>query len=235
MQSRKVLIIDDDKDLSMIIMDMLEDNGFESSLATTLESAYTMLENDTYNIILLDINLPDGSGFELCKELRKVSKVPVIFASARTSADDKVTGLDIGADYYIPKPYSLKELMSVINSILRRTDAIEQNTIELNAGVDNTIIIDKSNRMVTRNNSPVNLSIKEYDLLLFMSKNLGQALSKDVLISEVWGAFSDVEQSTLTVHIRWLREKLESEPSNPKFIKTVWGVGYMLQEVKCEA
>lgn len=232
MSEHRILIVDDDTDLSMLIVDMLEDKGYSATTVSSLDEAYTTLENEQFHLILLDINLPDGTGFEFCKELRRVSTVPVIFASARTSEDDKIIGLDMGGDDYIPKPYSLKELMSRINSLLRRTYGFETtgNKMSLMAGKDNQVVIDTATRTVTRNGDIVSLSLREYDLLHYMAERKGQALSKDKLISDVWGAFSLVEPSTLTVHIRWLREKLELEPSTPTFIKTVWGVGYMLQE-----
>lgn len=229
---RKILIVDDDTDLSMLIMDMLEDNGYIATNVTSLDEAYELLEKEQFHLILLDINLPDGTGFELCQELRRVSNVPVIFASARTSEDDKITGLDMGGDDYIPKPYSIKELMSRINALLRRTYGSKEQgeKYSLKAGKDNEIVIDTASKSVTRNNEPINLSLREYDLLLYMAERKGQALHKDKLISDVWGAFSDVEPSTLTVHIRWLREKLENNPSEPVFLKTVRKVGYMLEE-----
>lgn len=232
MDKKKILIIDDDTDLSMLIMDMLEDNGYIATNVTTLDDAYELLEKEQYHLILLDINLPDGTGFELCQELRRVSNVPVIFASARTSEDDKITGLDMGGDDYIPKPYSIKELMSRINALLRRTYGSKEQgeKYSLKAGKDNVIVIDTASKSVTRNNAPINLSLREYDLLLYMAQRKGQALQKDKLISDVWGAFSDVEPSTLTVHIRWLREKMENNPSEPVFLKTVRKVGYMLEE-----
>ncbi len=232
MDNKKILIVDDDTDLSMLIMDMLEDNGYYASNVTSLDEAYEILEKEQFHLILLDINLPDGTGFELCQELRRVSNVPVIFASARTSEDDKITGLDMGGDDYIPKPYSIKELMSRINALLRRTYGTTEQGVKqcLKAGRDNEIVIDTASKSVTRNNAPINLSLREYDLLLYMTQRKGQALHKDKLISDVWGAFSDVEPSTLTVHIRWLREKLENNPSEPVFLKTVRKVGYMLEE-----
>ena len=232
MDKHKILIVDDDTDLSMLIVDMLEDKGYVASMVGSIEEAYDILEKEQFHLILLDINLPDGTGLEFCRELRRVSTVPVIFASARTSEDDKIIGLDMGGDDYIAKPYSLKELMSRINSLLRRTYGFETtgSKYTLMAGKGNEIVVDTATRTVTRNGKLVSLSLREYDLLHYMAEHKGQALSKDKLISDVWGAFSQVEPSTLTVHIRWLREKLEMESSNPTFIKTVWGVGYMLQE-----
>ncbi|MBE5947323.1 MAG: response regulator transcription factor [Lachnospiraceae bacterium] len=236
MDKKRILIVDDDADLSMLIVDMLEDKGYSASMVGSLDEAYTILEKEQFHLILLDINLPDGTGFSFCEELRRVSTVPVIFASARTSEDDKIVGLDMGGDDYIPKPYSLKELMSRINSLLRRTYGFESEGAKyiLKAGKDNIIEIDTATRTVKKQGTVVNLSLREYDLLSYMAEKKGQALAKDKLISDVWGAFTEVEPSTLTVHIRWLREKLEKDPSNPVFVKTVWGVGYMIQEVEDE-
>lgn len=232
MENRKILIVDDDTDLSMLIRDMLSDKGYEVMLAASLDETYRMLEREQFHLILLDINLPDGTGFSFCEELRRVSTVPVIFASARTSEDDRIVGLDMGGDDYIAKPYSLKELMSRINSLMRRTYGFGNSGLRYTfmAGGDNEIIIDAAARTVTRRGQAVSLSLREYDLLLYMAERKGQALSKERLLNDVWGAFSGVEPSTLTVHIRWLREKLEENPSSPSFIRTVWGVGYMLME-----
>lgn len=231
-----ILIVDDDKDLSLLISDMLFDNGYGCLLAESLDKAYDIIEKNKVHLILLDINLPDGTGFSLCRELRKVSQVPVIFASARTSEDDKITGLDMGGDDYIAKPYSIKELMSRIRSLLRRTYGFreKEKTYCFKAGKDNMIGIDTGRRIVKRISKGIEeevaLSLKEYDLLIYLCEHQKQVLKKDNIVNEVWGAFNTVEPSTLTVHIRWLREKLEDNPSKPVFIKTVWGVGYMLDE-----
>lgn len=231
-EKQKILIIDDDVDLSMLIQDMLEDQGYDSILAGNLDEAYAILAKENVHLILLDINLPDGTGFELCKELRRVSAVPVIFASARTSEDDKIVGLDMGGDDYIAKPYSLRELMSRIKSLLRRAYGYEKKGTEclLRAGKGNLISIDSVARSVRKNGEEVLLSPKEYELLIYLAEHKDEVLSKDKIVNSVWAAFSEVEPSTLTVHIRWLREKLEKNPSKPTFIKTVWGVGYMLVE-----
>lgn len=228
--SRKILIIDDDEDLSMLIQDMYEDYGFETAYAKSAEDAYAWMEKNTCHMILLDINLPETTGFEVCQEIRRVSSVPIIFASARTSEDDKITGLDMGGDDYLPKPYSLRELLSRTKSLLRRTygEQEEESELVISESAENHIIIKPAERMVYKNGQPLNLALKEYDLLLYMAKHRGQVLEKERLMREVWGLFSVAEMSTLTVHIRWLREKLEFDPSEPGLIKTVWGLGYML-------
>lgn len=224
--SYSILIVDDDEDLSMIMSDMLEDYGYSVTCVYDFESAVSLLEEQLFHIILLDINLPDGSGLELCNELRQTSTVPVIFASARTSETDRITGYDIGGDDYLPKPYSMKELLSRINALVRRTYGyLDQEKI---ISFGNTTV-NLTSRTIMKDGEMLSLSLREFDLLSYLCEHKNTAISKEKLISEVWGAFSVVEPSTLTVHIRWLREKLEDNPAKPVFIKTVWGVGYMLE------
>ena len=227
---RTILIVDDDLDLSMLIQDMLEDNGYASLYAASIDEAYEVLTDNRCDLILLDINLPDGTGFTLCQELRQSSQIPIIFASARTSEDDKVNGLDMGGDDYIAKPYSLKELMSRIRSILRRTYGSDDDKSELLVlnTEGNKIEINRHARTVSRNKSNVDMKPKEFDLLVYMAENRGRVLTKEQIMSAVWGLYSDVEPSTVAVHVRWLREKLETDPSHPQLIRTVWGTGYVL-------
>ena len=223
---KEILIVDDDKDLSFIISEMLESYGYAVTAAESGEEAFELLSQHTYHLILLDINLPDTTGLELCKELRRESQIPVIFASARTSESDRITGFDIGGDDYLPKPYSMKELLSRVNALIRRTYGFaEQEKIVAFGGISVNITA----RSVTRDGAPVPLSLREFDLLAYLCEHKNTAVAKDRLLSEVWGAFSQVEPSTLTVHIRWLREKLENDPANPQFIKTVYKVGYILE------
>ena len=223
---RNILIIDDDEDLSMIISDMLTDQGYGVSLAKDSETAFELLAERKFDLILLDINLPDAIGFDVCKELRRVSEVPVIFASARTSETDRITGLDIGGDDYIPKPFSMKELLSHIKALLRRTYGFSENDKTVTFG---GISVDIGSRIVTKDGKEVNLSLREFDLLAYLCEHPNIALAKDKILSEVWGAFSDVAPTTLAVHIRWLREKLEDDPADPRYIKTIYKVGYILE------
>ena len=223
---REILVVDDDIDVAMIIMDMLEDQGYGVTHAPDSETAFEMLTDHSFHLILLDINLPDALGFDVCKELRRVSDVPVIFASARTSETDRITGLDIGGDDYIPKPFSMKELLSRINALLRRTYGFNDNDKTVSFG---DISVDIGSRTVTKGENKVDLSLREFDLLAYLCEHPNTALSKDKLLNEVWGAFSEVAPTTVAVHIRWLREKLEDDPAEPKFIKTVYKVGYILE------
>ena len=204
----KILIVDDDKSLSFIMGETLKRHCYEVMLAYCEEE-------------------PDSTGFEICKDLRKKTNIPIIFASARSSVTDKVDALDLGGDFYLSKPYSMNEMLSVVNALIRRCygNSKEEEIIEF----DN-IKINVTSRTVEKNGSSVQLSLKEFDLLAYLAKNMNKAIEKDKLIAEVWGTFSVVEQSTLTVHIRWLREKLEDDPANPKHIKTIHRVGYMLEK-----
>lgn len=226
---RKILIVDDDEDLSFIISEMLENHGYSVSSAESGEKAFQKLSDDTFHLILLDINLPKTTGFELCRELRQVSNVPVIFASARTSETDRITGFDIGGDDYLPKPYSMKELLSRVNALIRRAygSLEEEKTIKFG-----DVSVNITARTVTKSGEPISLSLREFDLLSYLCGHRNTAVSKEKILSDVWGAFSLVEPSTLTVHIRWLREKLEDNPAKPVYIKTVYKVGYMLEDRK---
>lgn len=226
MTGYKLLIVDDDKDLALVTSDMLNDYGYDTQFAASAEETFELLKTEKFNLILLDINLPDGTGFEVCRELRRVSGVPVIFASARTREDDKIHGLDLGGDDYIEKPYSLKELLARINALIRRTygNAVEEIVYQFG-----DIRVDSTKRQVTKAGTPIKMAMKEFDVLAYLCAHANSTVTKEELLREVWGMFSEAEIATVAVHIRWLREKLEEDPSHPRWIKTVWGVGYILE------
>lgn len=223
---KHILIVDDDEDLSLIISDMLESYGYKVSHAENSTEAFDLLSENKYHLVLLDINLPTSTGFEICEELRKVSSVPVIFASARTSETDRITGFNIGGDDYLPKPYSMQELLARVNALIRRVYGFSEEEKIVAFG---DVSVNLTSRTVIKNGQVVSLSLREFDLLSFLCEHKNTAIAKEKLLSEVWGAFSLVDPSSLTVHIRWLREKLEDEPARPKYIKTVFKVGYMLE------
>jgi len=226
MKTRDILIIDDDEDLSYITSDLLTGSGYsvdrEHSSATALER----LSETVYRLIILDINLPDGTGFDLCEKLRKITDIPIIFISARTSDTDKITGLDIGGDDYVPKPYSLGELLYRVKAHLRRSYSMNADSERFCFG---NIEVNIKSRSVCKNGKPIELSAKEFNLLAVLIQNKNKAMSKDELFDVAWGVHSEAEPASLTVHIRWLREKLEDNPSAPVFLKTVWGIGYKLE------
>ena len=224
---KKILLVDDDRDFAEIIRDMLKTYGYEVKIVESCEETFEILKKEQFSLMILDINLPDGTGFEVLKELRSVSKVPVIFASARTSEDDKITGLEMGGDDYLAKPYSLKELIARVNALMRRTYGTEERESIYEFG---SVRVDIGMRKVERGGKEVKLALKEFDVLAYLCRHKSQVVKKEELLHEVWGAFSEAEIATVAVHIRWLREKLEDNAAEPKWIKTVWGVGYCLCE-----
>lgn len=223
---KNILIVDDDEDLSYIIADMLEDYGYHVNWAKDGEEALDLLGERMFHLVLLDINLPDETGFALCQELREVSTVPVIFASARGSETDRITGFDIGGDDYLPKPYSMKELLSRVNALIRRTYGFGEEEAVVSFG---DVVVNITSRTVQKDGKTISLSLKEFDLLAYLCQHKNCAIPKEKLLTEVWGAFSAVEPATLAVHIRWIREKIEENPAEPEYIKTVYKVGYMLE------
>lgn len=224
MKPTQILLVEDDLDLSNITAKTLESYGFEVTIAENADLAYSLLSEKAFSLVILDINLSGESGFEICREIRRRSAVPIIFVSARTAENDKVNALDIGGDDYLEKPYSLRELLSRVKALLRRSAPVSEEKISFG----NVEILPET-RTVSKAGKAVSLSLKEFDLLLFLAQNKGKPLAKADILSAVWGAFCEVEQSTVSVHIRWLREKLEDNPASPKFIKTVWGIGYTLE------
>ncbi len=231
---KNILIIDDDRDLSGILSDMLEDYGYHTAVAGDGEEALEMLAKQTFHLIILDINLPGQTGFDLCRELRETSTVPVLFSSARTSEISAVVQTNsatseesaAASEELSSQATLMKELLSRVKALIRRTYGFLQEERTCSFG---GITVNLTARRVTREGEEVSLSLREFDLLAFLCEHKNTALSKETLLTGIWGAFSLVEPSTLTVHIRWLREKLEKDPSRPQFIKTVYKVGYILE------
>lgn len=227
-KTRDILIVDDDKELSAVTMDLLTDNGFSAERAFSGADALSKLNEYSFRLMILDVNLPDITGFELCQKLRRFSNIPIIIISARTSDTDRITGLDIGGDDYIPKPYSLKELLARVNANLRRSYTMKMDK-DSKLFFFKDVCVDFEGRRVTKSGAPLELSAKEFDLLCYLIRHKNKALHKERIFNAVWGEYSIGEIGTLAVHIRWLREKLEDNPSDPKVILTVWGVGYRFE------
>lgn len=223
----KILIIEDDTSIVRNLSELLNREGFSSEAALNCRDAHKKIENGQFDLILLDVLLPDGNGFALCKEIKSLTSCPVIFLTASSDEFSVVTGLDIGADDYIEKPYRPRELISRIKSVLRRT-GISQSIIK--AG---NIQIDTDKGSVTKNGREVFLSALEYKLLLVFINNPGIILSRNKLLSEIWDVAGDfVNDNTLTVYIKRLREKIEDDIQNPQIILTVRGLGYKTGELK---
>lgn len=218
---RIILYVEDNQDLAEIVQDYLTSLDFTISHVSALEEAYEFLGKKAYDLLLLDINLPDGSGFQFLEELRERSQVPTIFLSARSSDSDRVEGFVRGGDDYLAKPFSLAELHMRILALLKRSYPQEENLSYA------SLLINLPSERVWKSGQELKLSPKEYKLLRYFMENPNRVLSKKELMDYCWGPYNEVEESSLSVHIRWLREKIEDQPDQAKLIKTVWGKGYM--------
>lgn len=225
---KDLLLIDDDFELSEITYDYLTDRGFSVEIAHSIKQANRVMEKASFKLIILDINLPDGLGFDFCQQIRSHSNIPIIFISARTSHTDRITGLDIGGDDYIPKPYSLDELLSRVKANIRRWYCMGRNQDIYSYEFDE-IRVDFKGRKVFVSNILTPMTAKEFDILEYLIKNKGNVITKEALYNKIWGENSIGEISTISVHIRWIREKIEKDPSNPTHLKTVWSKGYMFE------
>jgi two-component system response regulator RegX3 len=224
----RVLVVEDEESFSDALSYMLRKEGFEVSVAATGTSALTEFDRTGADIVLLDLMLPEMSGTEVCRQLRQRSHVPIIMVTARDSEIDKVVGLEIGADDYVTKPYSPRELVARIRAVLRRQSAevAEAGAPTLAAG---PVRMDIERHVVTVDGAPVQLPLKEFELLELLLRNAGRVLTRGQLIDRVWGADYVGDTKTLDVHVKRLRSKIEPEPSAPRFIVTVRGLGYKFE------
>lgn len=218
-----ILIVEDNKELLTLLTDFLRADGYTVSTADNGEKALSLYEKYGARLVLLDINLPGIDGFAVCEKIRQNGNTPVIMLTARVSKEDKLNGLILGADDYIEKPYDIDILLAKIKGIFKRRfaqDKIKEGDLELN-------LVTKA---VTQNDKSIEMTSKEFELLKMLIENKGQTLTKDNLFNSIWGVDSESETQTLTVHIKWLREKIEADPKKPAHIITVWGKGYRWEE-----
>jgi DNA-binding response OmpR family regulator len=221
-----ILFVEDDDTIAMGVEYSLKQDGFQVSLAHRLEEARGLLKHQSFDLVLLDLGLPDGSGYELCKEIRAAGETPIIILSARDEEASIVLGLDLGADDYITKPFRLRELISRMKAVLRRPArrGTEVGDRTLTCG-DVTVFTQQAKAY--KNGREVLLTALEYRLLLTLIVNQGRVLTRSQILAEIWDVDEDfVNDNTLTVYIKRLREKLEDDPQNPVLIKTVRGLGY---------
>ena len=211
-----ILIVEDNKELSTLLCDFLRGENYTVSVAESGEKALSLYERYGAKLIVLDIMLPGIDGFAVCKKIREESNTPILIVSAKTGKEDKLSGLILGADDYIEKPYDIDILLAKIAGIFKRRYAVD----ELICG---DIRINKLSRTVYKNGTPIDMTAKEYDLLLLLAENKGKTLTKEYLFNQIWGFDSFSEQQTLTVHIKWLRQKIENDPKKPQKVQTVWG------------
>jgi len=219
-----ILFVEDDATIAMGVEYSLKQDGFQVSLAGRLEEARDLLKRQPFDLVLLDLGLPDGSGYTLCKEIRAAGDTPIIILSARDEEASIVLGLDLGADDYITKPFRLRELISRMKAVLRRRGPVEAGDRTLTCG-DVTVFTQQAK--VHKNGHEVLLTALEYRLLLTLVLNQGRVLTRSQILGSIWDVDEDfVNDNTLTVYIKRLREKLEDDPQNPALIKTVRGLGY---------
>lgn len=214
-----ILVVEDNLEMAELLCDFLRAEGYSVQNCTDGESALKSFETEGARLVILDIMLPGLDGFAVCRKIRESTNTPIIIVSAKTDKDDKLNGLILGADDYIEKPYDIDILLAKIRGIFTRRYQTEVLS-------DGFLKIDKSKRIAFKDNTPLELTQKEFDLLLLLAENTGKTLNKDYLFNQIWGFDSFSEPQTLTVHIKWLRQKIESDSKKPDHIVTVWGVGY---------
>ena len=214
-----ILIVEDNKEIASLLCDFLRAENYTVSVAESGEKALSLYEKYGARLVVLDIMLPGIDGFAVCKKIREDSNTPILIVSAKTDKEDKLNGLMLGADDYIEKPYDIDIMLAKIGGIFKRRYALDEL-------VDGDIRINKVSRTVYKNDVQLEMTAKEFDLLVLLIENKGKTLTKEYLFNQIWGSDSFSEQQTLTVHIKWLRQKIEDDAKNPKHILTVWGVGY---------
>ncbi len=219
-----ILIVEDNKELAILLCDFLRAENYTVSVAESGEKALSLYEKYGARLVVLDIMLPGIDGFAVCKKIREDSNTPILIVSAKTGKEDKLNGLLLGADDYIEKPYDIDIMLAKIGGIFKRRYALDEL-------IDGDIRINKVSRTVYKNNTQVEMTAKEFELLVLLIENKGKALTKDYLFNQIWGSDSFSEQQTLTVHIKWLRQKIEDDPKKPEHILTVWGVGYKYESI----
>jgi DNA-binding response OmpR family regulator len=227
--STKILLADDDELIANVLLHQLQEEGFEVVVAGDGEAALELARTQDPQLVLLDVMMPRRQGFEVCREIRAESAVPIIMLTASGDERDRIIGLDMGADDYIVKPFSFRELLARIRANLRR---VKLSSNGVRSGRDLTrvgpLLIDRRRHAVTRGSAPVLLSQREYDLLLALVGAAGAVMSRGQLLGQVWGEQWVGDPRTLDVHIRWLREKIEDDPAQPRLVLTVRGVGYRM-------
>lgn len=221
----KILIVEDDLEIQTLIRDYVAASGYTPITASDGAEALEKFNVHAPDVALLDIILPEVDGFELCRRMRALSNIPIVMISSKKEDTDKVLALGLGADDYIEKPFSPRVLIAKIQSQLRRVNMTSPQSASDRLTAPG-LVLDIGARTVTVNESAVPLSVKEFDILHYLMLNKNQALSREKIFDEIWGYNEYGDINTVTVHMRKIREKIESDPSAPKYIETVWGYGY---------
>ena len=238
LESYKVLMIDDDEMIATATSEYFNMFGVKTSYVTSYADAVAFLEEHDVSLLLLDINLGERSGFELCRKIRENYDLPIFFISARTSDDDVLIALNIGGDDYIKKPYTLSILLAKVKAAVARYDRLRDNphtvrnfqqTEDGLVKLTGEVYLNTNSRKIVAEGREITLKALEYKLLYYLFANRGKVVSKDDLLRDVWED-EHINEGTIAVHIRHLREKIEADPKEPQLIKTIWGVGYMMEE-----
>lgn len=223
---KTILLVEDDKTIVMGLEYSLSQEGYAVISCLDAAKATAAIENRRFDLAILDVSLPDGNGFDLCKAIRAKSDAPVVFLTARDEEVNVVMGLDMGADDYIAKPFRVRELLSRLRTVLKRSGRMDADELRLGP-----VVINTKQAKVTKNAADIPLTAMEYRLLLTLAANAGQVLSRSQLLEGIWDIAGDfVNDNTLTVYIKRLREKIEDDAQNPKIIQTVRGLGYKAGE-----
>jgi len=225
----KILIVEDESSFSEALAFLLGKEGFEVSVAEDGRAALDTFAKEGADLILLDLMIPEISGVDVCRTIRTTSKVPIIMLTAKDAEIDKVVGLELGADDYVTKPYSSRELIARINAVLRRGISDAELHGELEIITVGSIRLDTARHQASNNGVPIALPLKEFELLEFLMRNSGRVLTRSQLIDRVWGGDYFGDTKTLDVHIKRLRSKIEVDPANPILIQTIRGLGYKLE------
>ena len=224
----KILVVDDEKVLVKGIKFNLENEGYQVETGSDGEEAVEKARVGQFDLIILDLMMPKIDGLQACMKIREFSNVPIIMLTARSEDADKIIGFECGADDYITKPFNILEVKARIRALLRRAGQTAQQEKVANRLARGAIVIDTDERAAWRDGQPVDLTVKEFDLIELLLRNPGRVYSRENLLNQVWGYEYIGEYRTVDVHIRRLREKLEPDPANPEYILTKWGVGYYL-------
>lgn len=227
--ARRVLVVDDEKLIVKGIRFSLEQDDYEVDCAYDGEEALQKAKDNSYDIILLDVMLPKMDGFEVCRNIREFSNVPIVMLTAKDDDMNKILGLEYGADDYITKPFNILEVKARIKAILRRSQP-PQNTQTSNLIVSGDVTIDTDARTIQIKGKEINLTSKEFDMFLLLVNHPGKVYSRELLLRTIWGAEYPADARTVDVHIRRLREKIEPNPGEPRYVHTKWGVGYYYQK-----
>ncbi len=231
--SRKILVVEDNKDLARLLELHLCDLTYDVDLAFDGNTGWAQITSNPYDLIILDLMLPGIDGLEICRRIRaQTTYTPILMLTSKSTELDRVLGLEIGADDYVTKPFSIRELMARVKAIFRRIDELQsdhrQNTQSLIRAAD--LVIDPQKRTVLLSDKTIDLTAKEFDLLLHFARHAGRVFTRSQLLDEVWGYGHDGYEHTVNSHINRLRAKIEANPAQPGYILTVWGVGYKFAE-----